>query len=368
MVDCTTENGNAIRLKSEMKDQIHTDTEKLLLIDLLGRANGMERWHYNFLKLTNDIAKVKIFSNYSCSPQVVQKFVFEKAKKFKSISSILLFGLFFSPKKFNRIIFAHYGEAFNTLLFLPAILKCKREQRFLLIHDATSTLKKERSSFRNWITVFFDKFLFSLFNNLIIHNPETAGNFSSKRKIYLPLPPAINSVPAEKRSLTGKFVFWGFLKKTKNAEFIIDLAKIMPDKKFDIYGTFINNEYKEEFLEYFHKNALPNVAFYEKFIAEEEVAKLIIEYDAVLLPYTFITNSGILQMNADQGVVSITSDLPSFRLCSDISVNIKLVVYEWKGFIDRMDAEKFNELKKRVVNANQKRKDEFQKRFKTLLS
>ncbi|MET0464114.1 MAG: hypothetical protein ABW007_13210 [Chitinophagaceae bacterium] len=339
--------------------------KKILLIDPVGRTRGMERWHQNFFALTSKVFRVEIFGNYD-SDFVRQKFIYDKDKKGASLRSIFSFAFARLPKDADRVVLAHYGESLNTLLFLPAILRYKRNQRFLLIHDAVSTLKNERKGIRSKMGHFANKLLMKAFDNLIVHNKSVSELFPGKSVTFLPLPPAISSHAAVKVPATGSYIFWGFIKRSKNVEFVIDLASRMPEKTFDVYGTFINEEYKAAFNERVKTLEVKNLRFYEFFIPESEVDEVLSRYDAVLMPYTFITNSGILQTNADYCAVSVTSDLAAFKVCSDISINLPLEVEIWKDWLASLDSERLLAEKTRITLGNEKRASDFIEGLKQL--
>ena len=339
--------------------------KKILLIDPVGRSRGMERWHENFSNLVISRFDLTILGNYH-SALVKKSFTYDKEKKLSSVWSILKFALRPTFKSVDKIAIAHYGESMNTLLFLPAVLRYRKNKRYLLIHDVESTLKSERKGLRNRLTKMADKILFSFFDKLIVHNANVGSLFPGKEAFDMPLPPTIFPELMEHKSSTDKYIFWGFIKRSKNVEFIFDLARIMPYKTFDIYGTFINEEYKTAFLTILEGEKLANLNFFETYVDEKEIGNLLSKYDAVLMPYTFITNSGILQTNADYCAVSITSDLPAFRACSDISVNLGLNTAVWKTYLDALTVTQIDHEKKKILVSNAKRVSEFKERLEVL--
>ena len=326
----------------------------MIVIDHLGREQGMERWHSNFYRLASEVFKdLKIYSNYN-SEYSFRKFHFSKQYRVKSVLSILWFNITHRPGSETHVLLAHYGDSFNTILYLPALLKYTRRKRFLLLHDAESTIKKERIWLLQWVNAVFDFILFNCFDQIIVHNSWKPDFLHGKQFFYLPLPPGPASIlPGPVLVPTQRFLCWGFIKKSKNIEFILQLAKLMPDSTFEIYGSFLSKKYRQEFLDYFNREGGGNIRFTEVFLQEGEIEGLLQQFDAVLLPYTFINNSGILQANADFGAVTITSSLPLFEECNDISVNLPLDIHTWKSFLVSLDAEKIGMLKQKIEVSNQ---------------
>lgn len=339
--------------------------KKLLLVDPLGAANGMRRWHENFHLLASKVFAVRMLSNYH-SGITTKAFSYDKTKKIGSVASIAKLAGSAPSQPADLVWLAHYGESLNTLLFLPALLRFSRRKRYLMIHDAVSTLRSERPGLRNRLTRFADKCLLAAFDKLIVHNKNLVGRFPGKEVLYLPLPPREAGGETLASPPTHRYLFWGFLKRSKNVEFILQLAATMPDRIFDVYGSFINSEYKKEFLAGIEAVKAPNVNFVERFLDEETVGDLLRGYDAVLLPYTFITNSGILQTNADHGVISVTSDLPNFAACSDISVNLKLDTEVWKQYLQGLNENRIRKERKRLYVANRERLNDFLTRLQRL--
>ena len=85
----------------------------MIVIDHLGREQGMERWHQNFYGLATAVCKdLKIYSNYN-SAHSIRKFYFSKKYRVKSILSILWFNIQYRPGSETHAILAHYGDSFN---------------------------------------------------------------------------------------------------------------------------------------------------------------------------------------------------------------------------------------------------------------
>ena len=316
----------------------------------------MERWHQNFYGLATAVCKdLKIYSNYN-SAHSIRKFYFSKKYRVKSILSILWFNIQYRPGSETHAILAHYGDSFNTILYLPALLKYSRKKRFLLLHDAESTIKKERVWMLQWLNAIFDFVLFNCFDQIIIHNSWKPDFLKGKHFFYLPLPPGpAISLPLPPMQQKKRYLCWGFIKKSKNIEFMLQLAKLMPDYEFEICGSFLSKKYRQEFLGYFNREGGANIRFTEIFLQEAEVESLLQQFDAVLLPYTFINNSGILQANADFGAVTITSNLPLFVECNDIAVNLPLDIHIWKSFLLSLDTEKIVMLKQKIAGSNKEK-------------
>lgn len=341
--------------------------KQLVVLDPLGAKNGMERWHLNFFALASKLYKITILSNYQ-SAIATRFFTYEKGNRAGSIRSILKMALSIRRIKADHILLAHYGEALNTLLFIPAILNFSVRKRYLLVHDAESTLKSERGLLRSILERRAQKVLLSFFKNIVVHNEQLRSHFPKHRVMYVPLPPAAASAKEANKvkDRTGKFVSWGFMKKSKNFEFIIELSKAVPACTFHIYGTFINDEYRNSFLELLNANQTPNLHFFEGFLEEDKVSNLVASYDAVLLPYLFVTNSGILQTNADYDALSITSDLPAFVACNDLSINLPLNVNAWRDALVRLDAQRLAAERQRVQEGVANRRSHFLKQLAQL--
>lgn len=160
---------------------------------------------------------------------------------------------------------------------------------------------------------------------------------------YIPHPNYIGvySEPLEKIPYNSnnhfKVLFVGQVRKYKNVEMIIELAKYARENNYDIdftiAGKCINETYKQEILKLAENT--DNIVWKLEFIADEELEKLIRANDILLLPYN-------IESSMNSGTVILALSNSRSVICPDISTvkdfNISnMYIYHYKTETEHLE-------------------------------
>lgn len=104
---------------------------------------------------------------------------------------------------------------------------------------------------------------------------------------------------------------FGFLRKNRGYEYLIEATKDMNDVEVIIAGKILENDVYEKLLKY--KKERENLRLFAKFIANKEVQIYFNACDIVVLPYTEITTSGVIPLAYAFSKAVVTTDIGGIK-------------------------------------------------------
>lgn len=160
-------------------------------------------------------------------------------------------------------------EFFTGILFL-----LRGYRVFHIIHDFVPHPGK-----KHFITNFYNR-VACLFFEMVFHSRSQARAYGGKCYVF-PLP--ITKLEPPQPFVKGTFFAFGRFETYKNFNYIILLAQYFPDYSFVVASrNLVVSE------------APRNVTVYSHFLSDDELGDLIKDSQAVLLPYTSATQSGVI--------------------------------------------------------------------------
>ncbi|MDB2440993.1 glycosyltransferase [Luminiphilus sp.] len=159
--------------------------------------------------------------------------------------------------------------------FFVGILYLLRGYRvFHVIHDFVPHPGK-----KYFVTTVYNR-VACLFFELVFHSRSQAKVYGGKCFV-VPLP--ITGIVRAQTCIKGSFFAFGRFETYKNFDYIIALAQYFPDYRFVIASRGLE------------VSEVPrNVTIYSHFLSDDELANSIKDCQAVLLPYTSATQSGVI--------------------------------------------------------------------------
>jgi len=278
--------------------------------------------------------------------------------RMRNPKNILLFSQLLKDikKRKPNIVYCNFS-GLPYFIFIAALI-LKRSNTIFAAHQAEV---HEGLEFKLFSRIYF-KFWYSWFTyfNLFSRSQGDIFRLSYPRKVVFITPLAPKNFGEHKESqLTDKIVFFNFgtIRQNKNIICFINAACNLYEKGIKGFSIVIKGEC-EDWNQY--KNAIRYPELFEcdiRQIDNSEIAELFNKYHYLVLPYTAVSQSGILKIALNYNVPIIASDLEGFK---------QEIVHGVTGYLfknkDTADLEKTMEcaikehdLKYQLLKRNQKR-------------
>jgi glycosyltransferase involved in cell wall biosynthesis len=213
----------------------------------------------------------------------------------KKISAFLNLELINNIKKIikeNNVSKVIITAPIPTLLFLVHFLKKNKIRVIYTFHEPFLNQKNIYSFLSNLFHKIFVKYV----DNFIFYSDHSKENFvkhytsiGTKGIFVFPLfKPRVNIKKSIEYSQKKYISFIGNIGANKNLNYLIDIAKIMPDQYFLIAGYGDISKYEIRLSE------LNNIKIINRFLSDDEYYRFIDISKFVLLPYSSTSQSGVL--------------------------------------------------------------------------
>lgn len=207
------------------------------------------------------------------------------------------------------------GPFIIPFLLLSRVL---RRKVIVVSHETVQTYAKHLPSFARWIAYFYEYAVVHLSSFYVVHtsfHKQEIESFASTPKLKVIPHPAVKVEIKERERVN--WGFYGMLSAKKGVDLLIDAYQdftpgSLPHLK--IYGAAAPGEemyyescrkmVKSEFASYIHFNGM---------ILEEDKAEEFSRLSLMILPYRYISQSGVLSEACMHRVPFLASDLPFFR-------------------------------------------------------
>jgi glycosyltransferase involved in cell wall biosynthesis len=307
----------------------------IYLVDLIGEHSGAFYYNREFRKiLENRFGDAQVISNYTDSGNNSRKVFlnyyrgrfFSKLCKFSL--SLFRFWIFIIQNRKDCIIFMTYGNAYELLFLLPSFLL---KNLVIDVHEVISPI--ERRQALKPMRKFYAGLLYrKLAKAVIIHSRRTGEmldgiGYSGKRFdiphfSYNMKETGEQAVSlSDEQAITGdsytEILYFGFMRASKGTGTVAELIKIcsadekMKDVKFTVAGNDPDNLMKE-LCGLTGNNPGSKVELKLRYIPDAELRELFMRCDHVFLPYSEVTQSGVLEMAIAFRKPVIASPLPYF--------------------------------------------------------
>lgn len=262
--------------------------------ELLKYHDGKELYIYNILskfRLRNP-GNITFFSNIlnkirKHNPDIVY-INFIGLPYFALVAAILL-------KKSNTIFAAHQAE----------------------VHEGMDHKLILRFYFRFWYS------WFTFFNLFSTTQGDTFQKLHPRKKVFI-IPLALKEFgKSSKQRLNDKIIFFNFgtIRENKNIGCLIDAACNLFEKGVEGFHVVIKGECKN-WEQYSKRIRFPEIFSCDiRLIDNKDIADMFSEYHYLVLPYSSVSQSGILKIAYYYNVPVIASDLEGFKLEIDNGVN-----------------------------------------------
>ncbi|MCU0455720.1 MAG: hypothetical protein MUE74_05400 [Bacteroidales bacterium] len=308
----------------------------IYIIDIIGRHSGAHYYNKRLkdtlgLKYKNTI----ILSNYSDRSDAEKPLLinFFEGNTFAKVSgfvySLLRYYLFIARHTDDYFIFLSYGNASESFFAWPLIF-CRK--KIVDAHEVISLISG--GSINNFARRSFAGLLYNhIADAVILHSARSEelinGLRFKKKRIFIPhftydteKEYDERKIPAEVRSLILEnrvnILFFGYMRLSKGIDHIIKTAENIAGT---VTGSSINlivagNDPKGlvvSLLKSTGKDVSDVLSCLLRYISDDELRYLFTRADYVIIPYTQISQSGVLEMAVHFRKPLITSSLDYFR-------------------------------------------------------
>ena len=315
---------------------------KIKLYDLIGTKSGMNFYLEAFCKLLedNDI-ETDIISNFGYKgkrqqlPNIFEKSVIKKCINLLTCYIKLIFAIL-KLKKNEYIVVLLYG----VVLDIPLFFLAKLSKKVVLDVHETMALDYKNKIFRKILHYFYK----TCSSKIIVHSDKIRNiltGLSQKATIIcVPLFPNYNDARYNTNNI-GEDVINSF--ENKNAKYFLFFGNVRPSKGVfellraselldneDVRIIIAGQDIFDNIKEYTRaRNLNKAVKTVLRLINDDEMKYFFAKSHAALLPYTSISQSGVLQTAVSLRVPMLTSDIdyfkqeinnfPSFGKCTNIT-------------------------------------------------
>ncbi len=309
---------------------------KIYLTDIIGIHSGT--YYYN--TAFRDVLKkrffdVEIVSNYTEEDGSGRKVFLnfydgnQFSRIFKLLVSFIRYFFFVIRNRSSCFITMMYGNAFEIIFLFPLIFV---RRNIIDVHEIISLINDKGSDM--WIRKVFARFIYrKIADAVIIHSPRSADfltefGFSGTRLEVPHFSYQIkdasdnDKVPDEVRALISdsriNVLFFGFIRRSKGIEVLTEIiskaSSFDPNQElnFILAGNDPDN-LLSSVKESREAGKMYPVSLLLRYISDRELAFLFKNCDYVFLPYTQISQSGVMEMAIKFRKPLITSGLPYFR-------------------------------------------------------
>lgn len=317
---------------------------KIYIVDRIGNNSGMHYYNKSFAKILKDNGfQCKIITNYNCD--VCTKII-GNLYSGKLLARII--NLFISLIKYYKHKYTHkksdciyiyqvFGSKLIDFLFM---LNFPRNIRFIIdVHDLYN-IKSKKSN------ILIRNYYKSIPKTIVYHSNKTCIELESigykKKKIFMPhikynFDKTYDNKKIEiiKECINDSkinLLFFGTIRKSKGLNMFIDWFSKLDTKIKNKYNIIIAGRDVDNVLPniYFPKNISHSV--YNRRINDDEMKYLFQNADYILLPYTNIYQSGVLEMAKYYNKKSIMLENDYFN--SELKSNRNIgYVYNNKNYI-----------------------------------
>lgn len=244
----------------------------------------------------------------------------------------------FSPFRHYHILHVHFPEgvdsrkwhiaAFKVLLIslLLAILKLRRCTIVWTIHNDTPHGVWHKTIWR----IFF-RFFLSMVDIAVPQNGTSRERYRPLLRTWEKIPLPLYSIEHAECLTTDlwdkhpslsshrrKLTYFGLIRPYKGVIPLVDAFSRLDDEEWNLV---IAGEVRLKVEDAAHlaklANTNPNVVFIPEFLDQDSLVKLILDSDAVVLPYRRVSNSGSALFSASLGTPPILPDFESMRELRD---------------------------------------------------
>lgn len=249
---------------------------------------------------------------------VTEKLYFWERKIFYSLKWLYLIGYLFDKKRVT-LLHQHTIPASGPLIVVFLLFgKLLRRKIIVVSHETVQTYAKHLPSFLKWTVYFYEWLIVKLSSFYVVHtsmHKKEIGSFTDSPKLRIIPHPAVKVDICEgRRNIWG---FYGMLSHKKGVDLLIDAYQefspgFLPP--LSIIGPAAPGE--ESYYELCKKMVKPefrSCIHFKGMILEHEKKQEFSRLSLMILPYRYISQSGVLSEACMHRVPYLASDLPFFR-------------------------------------------------------
>lgn len=309
---------------------------EVFIVDVIGRHSGMHYYNSIFRKsLLKVFGKVTVLTNYQDSEnnciKILENFFTGNyfVRIIKLAFSVLRFYYYTLRNHRGVFIILSYGEIYEFLFIIPFLFR--RNKVIIDIHEFDTLVSRSRIHhfLRRHLNILMYK---CLIKKTIIHSQKTNKLLDNTgytgQRLFFPhfyydfdksvnfsslTPGVVNLIKKDKTNI----LFFGHLRKSKGIDILAEVIKksagseIKKNVNFIIAGNDTDYILSSEYDLFSHQEEFP-VSILLRYITDNELNYLFSQCDYVFLPYSEISQSGVLEMAVYFRKPVITSPLPAF--------------------------------------------------------
>ena len=271
-----------------------------------------------------------VLSNHGAALRDLDRFrqIFKNHKVIQTSKKNLILRFFFILTKFNfeKKIYIHIHSDLLGIIFKIFF----RGAHYQVCHNTFSFNSRE-----NIILDKLDKIIYFfniyLARKKIFISKNIFSEFNYDGKL-IDIHRGIKTIKKIKDFKKKKIFFFGRDLPYKNIQFIIDIAALLPDFKFEIHSDGIKKEK--------YKNLVENIFIFDSHLSEKEIDNLYFSNHTLILPYLSAPQSGPFYLAIENNLNIIASEIDFFKNEKSYYKNLFLI----NGFNAKNWANKIKDL------------------------